>query len=64
MEQGVQQGILQAKREVVARLVRNRFGRPPADVEALVAGADVETLDRLLDRVVEARNLEDFAHVL
>ncbi len=59
-EQGILQGTLEAKRGVVSRQVRARFGALPAQVEIRLSTADADTLDRLLDRVVLAGSVDEF----
>jgi hypothetical protein len=48
-----------ALREVLARLLRARFGQLDAEAEARVAGAPAASLDRLIERVVSAASLEE-----
>ncbi|MFO1076287.1 MAG: hypothetical protein U1E73_01010 [Planctomycetota bacterium] len=65
MREGIQEGIREGKDEgriegkalSVLRLIERRFGSPDAATTARVRAADSETLDRWIDRVLDAPTL-------
>lgn len=59
-EEGREEGELRAKREIVTRVARSKFGTIPDDLDTRLSGADVATLDRLVDRVVLVTTLDEF----
>jgi len=60
LEEGKIEGKMEASREHVLRLGRRKFGPPPPAVQsALEVVSDVERLDRLVDRILDASNWED-----
>ncbi|HWE61511.1 MAG TPA: hypothetical protein VHB98_07355, partial [Chloroflexota bacterium] len=60
LEQGLEQGALQARREVLEQLILARFGSVPSPLADRIATADRETLDRLLNRVALASSIDEF----
>ncbi len=56
--EGKVEGRVEGKAETLARLLARRFGRPLAEVQARLAGADFTQLDRWLDAVLEAPTFE------
>ena len=58
-EDAVQEGILKARRESVAKLIRRRFGDAGAaclsEVESL---EDLDKLDRVFDVAIDAESIE------
>jgi len=59
-EQGIEQGALRAKREIVVRLASNRFGALPDEAQTRLAAADGAALDRLLDRLLQTSTLDQW----
>jgi len=59
-EQGIEQGTLRAKREIVVRLAGNRFGALPDDAQTRLAAADVAALDRLLDQLLQTNTRDEW----
>jgi hypothetical protein len=60
VKQGIEQGALRAKREMLASLVRVRFGTVPVNLETRLANLDEKALDRMGERVVQVASLEEF----
>lgn len=56
--QGVAQGVAQGMAEVLTRQLSRRFGNLPDDVRQRISSADVETLDRWSDLVIDAPSLD------
>jgi hypothetical protein len=59
IHEGIVEGGLRAKREIARRLIGRRFAAVPPAIEQRIAQADEATLDRLLDRVVLAHDLDE-----
>ena len=57
--QGITQGLAQGRAASLMRVVRHRFGPPPAAVEARIAQASPDELDGLLDQALKASSLEE-----
>ena len=59
IEKGIEQGVVLGKRETLLRLMRQKFGelrgKVQKDVEAI---SDTRELDKLLDRLMTATNLD------
>jgi hypothetical protein len=63
-ELGLEQGILQSRRDVLLRQMRAKFGPlPPALVEQIEAIGDVTQLDALLEKVLTAGHVEEMGLV-
>ncbi len=60
-QQFVEQGALEARREILEHQIRTRFGAIPAPLAERIATADRQTLDLLLDRVVLAHSIDEIA---
>jgi predicted transposase YdaD len=56
---GRREGEVLGRREILARLLRRRFGRLPADVERRLEAADGETLGLWAERVLTATSLDE-----
>jgi flagellar biosynthesis/type III secretory pathway protein FliH len=59
IEQGRQQGIEQGTQRTLLRQLRARFGPLDEAVEARIAKADADALDRWTERVLVAQRIED-----
>jgi predicted transposase/invertase (TIGR01784 family) len=53
-EQGLQQGFVQARRELLEKQMRLKFGPLPDAMIARIHAADLETLDRWVERILTA----------
>ena len=58
-QEGIAEGALQARREVLEQLILIRLGSVPAPLADRIATADRETLDRLLNRAALANSLDE-----
>jgi hypothetical protein len=58
-DDGRDEGVAQGQRTTLIRLLTRRFGSLPQSVEARVAGAGAEDLERWLDRILDASSLDD-----
>ena len=58
-EEGREEGRLEEARRQALRLIERQFPGLPDEAVARVATADVAAIDRWLDRLREARGLED-----
>jgi hypothetical protein len=59
-EEGEHRGAIRAQQRTLLRLLRQRFGNLPSNVEqAVQATQDAERLERWLDRVVPSNSLAD-----
>ncbi len=56
---GEARGRLQSRTELITRQLTKRFGPLPADVMARITSADVATLDRWGDRLLDAGSLAE-----
>jgi hypothetical protein len=54
LEQGLEQGLVRARRQVLERLMSVKFGPLPAAVSARIEAADLELLDNWLERILDA----------
>jgi hypothetical protein len=59
MEKGLKRGRLESRREMLARLLRKRFGELPESAAARVNAADIPMLDAWADRVITAQSLDE-----
>ncbi len=59
LKKGLQQGLQQGQREIVAKLLKLRFGELSAEIEARVNMANETELERIAERVLTARTLEE-----
>ena len=62
LQQGRQEGRQEGEARTMLRLLERRFGPIPDPVRARVAAADLDSLDRWLDRVLDAATLEAVFH--
>lgn len=58
-EEGREQGRDEGRREALRRVVEARFGVVPQALEQRFAAADRATLDQLLNRAIEAHDVDD-----
>ncbi len=59
-EEGLQEGLVQGRRQALKRLLAAKFGGLPRSLEAKIdALASAEELDRCLDRILTAVSIED-----
>jgi hypothetical protein len=58
-ERGRDEGVAQGQRTTLIRQLTRRFGPLPQSVEARVAGAGAEDLERWLDRILDAASLDE-----
>jgi len=63
MKEGVRQGVRQGRQEgeafALQRLLAKRFGAVPPEMAFRIATASREEIETWLDRVLDARSLED-----
>ena len=57
--EGEARGIAKGEAKSLIRLLERRFGLLPQDVKDRIAGADLDQLDAWIDRVLDAKSLED-----
>ena len=57
-EEGREVGREEGERKALSRLLRRRFGELPAEIDTRVANADLTELERWLDRIIDAPDLE------
>jgi hypothetical protein len=57
--EGREQGMLEGQRTMVRRAALTHLGTVPPQLDERIAHADRETLERLLDRVVLGRDLQE-----
>jgi hypothetical protein len=58
LEQGLAEGLVRARRQVLERLMAAKFGPPSAAVSARIEAADLELLDDWLERILDADTAE------
>lgn len=58
LEQGIERGRAEGEARVLERLLTRRFGPLPEAIAERLYRADVETLDRWSDRILDARTLD------
>jgi hypothetical protein len=54
LKQGLEQGLARGRRQTLEKVMTLRFGPLPEAVTARIHAADVEVLDRWLERVLTA----------
>ena len=59
LEKGMARGLAQGEALVVQRLLARRFGPLPADAIQAISTAPVERVELWLDRLLDARSLDD-----
>ena len=59
LQEGMQRGIQQGRRALLCRLLEVKFGELSAHVRERLDAADTVMLDRLAERLVTARSLEE-----
>lgn len=59
-EQGLKEGLEQARREDLLRVLVRRFGELPAEVEETLQRLDLDQLERLFDLALEVAALDEF----
>jgi hypothetical protein len=60
IEQGIERGIVEGKRDALRKIARSRFGEPTADLGAAIeAAATTGELDLLLERLLKAASPEE-----
>ncbi|WP_017652128.1 DUF4351 domain-containing protein [Fortiea contorta] len=60
VQQGIQQGVQQGVRNQLIRILRQRFGEIPEEVEVSFEGKNVEQLESLIDSALAANSLAEF----
>lgn len=58
-DRAIQEGAAEARIDVLLQLVTRRFGAPSADVVARVRTASSAELDRWIQRILDARTLDE-----
>jgi len=62
--QGMQEGLLEAKREDIKRIIQAKFGQVPEDVEKLISFSDdVHFLNEFLMKAVLAKSINELMEV-
>ncbi len=56
---GEQEGRQEGEMLALQRLLSKRFGTLPADITYLISNASVESIERWLDRIIDAQQLSD-----
>ncbi|AFY32451.1 DUF4351 domain-containing protein [Calothrix sp. PCC 7507] len=64
VQQGIQQGVQQGVRNQLIRILRQRFGEIPHEVEVRFEGESVEQLESLIDSALAVSSLEEFIRSL
>ena len=60
IERGILQGLIQGERNVLLKLMREKFGELPKSITTIVEAINSEVeLDTLAKRILNARSLED-----
>lgn len=64
MQQGLQQGLLEAKRDDIKRIIHAKFGQVPAEIEKLISSSDdVNFLNEFLMKAVLAKSIDELMEV-
>jgi hypothetical protein len=64
MQEGLQQGLLEAKRDDIKRIIQAKFGQVPEDVEKLISSSDdVHFLNEFLMKAVLAKSINELMEV-
>ena len=58
-QEGRQEGRQEGEMLALQRLLSKRFGTLPADITYLISNASVESIERWLDRIIDAQQLSD-----
>lgn len=64
MQKGLQKGILSAKLETSIHLLTRKFGVLPEELQNKLQMADADTLNLILDNILDIASLEDVAKYL
>jgi len=59
-EKGIKEGLKEGKIDTVLKFLTKRFGLLPEDVKAKIRKLDVISLDIILDKILDYKDLEDF----
>ena len=60
MKEGLKEGLKEGKTDIVLKFLTKRFGLLPEDVKAKIRKLDVISLDIILDKILDYKDLEDF----
>ena len=59
-QRGIEQGLMQGKRDTLLKIARSRFGEPTAELTAAIEAAGTpEELDLLLERLLKAASPDE-----
>ena len=58
-QEGRQEGRQEGEMLALQRLLSKRFGDIPVDITCLISNASVESIERWLDRIIDAQQLSD-----
>lgn len=64
LTEGLQQGLQQGVKRQLIRVLRQRFGEIPQELEARLEGESVEQLETLMDSAIAVNSLEEFITIL
>lgn len=59
MKEGLKEGLKEGKTDIVLKFLTKRFGLLPEDVKAKIRKLDVISLDIILDKILDYKDLED-----
>ncbi len=63
-QRGIQLGVQQGARRQLIRVLQQRFGEIPHEVEVRLEGENVEKLENLMDSAISVSSLDEFVEIL
>ncbi|MFA5576929.1 MAG: Rpn family recombination-promoting nuclease/putative transposase [Tissierellaceae bacterium] len=64
LEKGLEKGKIEGKVATVMKILAKKFRTLPSDVEALISGLEMDSLDLIIDNIFELEKLEDLLGLL
>ncbi|MFA5576928.1 MAG: DUF4351 domain-containing protein [Tissierellaceae bacterium] len=64
LEKGLEKGKIEGKVATVMKILAKKFKTLPSDVEALISGLEMDSLDLIIDNIFELEKLEDLLGLL
>ncbi|WP_162523523.1 DUF4351 domain-containing protein, partial [Calorimonas adulescens] len=63
-EEGIKESIFRSKVDAVFKMIKKRFGKVPKGLDDKIKSADMDTLDRVIDGIMDGKTLEEIEAVL
>ncbi|TZE80840.1 DUF4351 domain-containing protein [Calorimonas adulescens] len=63
-KEGRKEGKMEGKIDTVLKMIKKRFGKVPKGLDDKIKSADMDTLDRVIDGIMDGKTLEEIEAVL